>query len=108
MSLSLLMAWLTAPFTWWLSLPWPLAFSSVLVFHIGVYLSGSAIATWMTFRLFPALGIGHPIDTESLKPRQIAIERRNGLVTCVVLAAMSMSYPMLADGIWPRNGWEAA
>ncbi|MBX3627008.1 MAG: sterol desaturase family protein [Rhizobacter sp.] len=97
-----------APFAWWLAADWPLALAAVLAFHLVIYLVGGVVASWMTFRLFPALDIGHVIDNQPLKPKQIRTELRNGLLTCAVLAVVSLAYRPLAHGIWPETLWQAA
>ncbi|RQP23181.1 sterol desaturase family protein [Piscinibacter terrae] len=92
----------------WMQAPWPLALLAAVGVHLSMYLVGGSIAWTFNQHFWPSLGVGRNLDPNPPRPGQVRMEIRHGMVACLILAVMTLSYRSLSDGIWPRSVWTAA
>lgn len=92
----------------WMHAPWPLALLAAVFVHLSMYLVGGSISWTFNQRIWPGLGVGRDLDPRPPRPGQLRMEIRNGIIACLVLAVMTLSYRSLSDGIWPASVWTAA
>ena len=99
---------LNGSINYWLQANIVVAFIIAVILHTLIYLVGGGIGLFLTESILPAIGIGKPLDQHPPKPNQIRRELKNGLVACLILGAMTLSYRWLCVGVWPNSWLQAA
>lgn len=92
---------------YWLQSNLVLAFALAVLIHSMIYIIGGSIGLLLTESILPSIGIGKALDQHPPKQHQIRREIANGLVACIILGAMTVSYRWLCIGIWPSSWLQA-